>query len=155
VTDFRLVNRWLALAGGVLNCALTLYIWVIVGGAKGLADLWLALAQCLLLAAGGYFAAALLLRPGSQERFGRLALLLPVTLWAITFLILIRVALGYWSRSPMLAFELMLPMQSAFLALGGVIFELLALLSRYLTSRSTPTPPAAEAPPSAPGERRR
>jgi hypothetical protein len=158
VTDLRLVNRWLALAGGALSCALSFYIWLIVGEARGLSDLFLALAQCSLVAIGGYLAASILLQPGLQRSFGYLALLLPALLWAATFLSLIPVALGYWpysSKSPMLVFELMLGVQGFLLALGAVIFELIAMLSRYLTSRATPTPPAAEAPPSAPGERRR
>lgn len=137
MTDFRLANRWLAIVGGALNCALTIYIWSIVGEAKGPSDLGLALAQCSLVAIGGYLAASLLLRPGLQRWFGYLALLLPASLWAITFACLFAVALGNWSKSPMLVFALLLPIQSALLVLGAAIFELIALLSHYLTSRST------------------
>ena len=137
VTGLRLANRWIALAGGGLSCALSLSIWVIVGGANGLVDLWLALAQCLLLAVGGYLAASLPLRRDSHGLFGSLGLLLPITLWAITFWALIRVALGHGSTNPMEVFALLLPIQSALLVLGAVIFEITDLLSGYLASRST------------------
>jgi hypothetical protein len=120
--NFRFINRWLALTCGAFGCALSGYIWTVEGGAKIPADLLFALAQCVLVAVGGYFAASILLTPGREARFGRVALLVPSALWVGTLWLLVAAAFGHWSMSPMLIFPLLLGVQMAVLIVGGVVF---------------------------------